>query len=166
MSKSKLSSKDWWESDEFLDRWVGHRAKNTKKLYKKAWKRWLSFLEVKERWNPIPEELVIDYERDLKVPIREGGGETGRRIERFYKWLTTEYINPIVKSDIVAIKLNMLLTYFPNIQGKWPKVGGNFLTVTSIFTSLLDFLNKCFKISTVVLILETFILDTKISNVL
>ena len=58
MTESKAN---WFDSDDFLFRWVGHRTKNTKILYKKAWKRWQSFLEGKGRWNPTPEELVIDY---------------------------------------------------------------------------------------------------------
>ena len=83
------SSFNWYKDYEFLTRWVGRRTKNTRKLYGKVWRRWLSFLASKERWKPTPEELVIDYEKDLETPIRLGGGETGRMIERFYIWHST-----------------------------------------------------------------------------
>ena len=42
--------------------------------------------------------MIEDYIVDLDRPIHRSGGETGRRLERFFKWLITEYVNPSVKS--------------------------------------------------------------------
>ncbi|MFQ5833717.1 MAG: tyrosine-type recombinase/integrase [Candidatus Thorarchaeota archaeon] len=77
----------------------------------------MSFLTTKEEWNPTPEEIIIEYEEDLKVPIRQGGGETGRRIERFYKWLIEEYINPSVDGDDVHLSPSSANTYCGAIMG-------------------------------------------------